>query len=134
MSAVGEIVITQQGDIVTILRAMREAAADLGFGVTESTEIVTAASELARNVYRYAHQGVMRWRRVEREGMSGLELRFEDNGPGIADVKLALQKGYTTGDGLGMGLPGVQCLMDELDIQTAVGKGATVTVRKWKRS
>jgi len=95
------IVITQEGDIVTILRAMRGAAADLGFGVTDSTRIVTAASELACDLYHYARRGVMCWRKVEREGMPGLELRFEDNGPGIPNVELALQKGYTTGDGLG---------------------------------
>jgi serine/threonine-protein kinase RsbT len=119
---------------VSARRAVREAATQLGFGVTDVTRIVTAASELARNVFKYAGQGVMRWRPLEEGRQRGIELRFEDHGPGIEDVGRALEEGYSTGGGLGMGLPGARRLMDEMEIHSAVGQGTTVTLRKWRRS
>jgi serine/threonine-protein kinase RsbT len=97
------------------------------------TRIVTAASELTRNIYRYAKSGVMRWRVLNRGTDTGLELTFEDQGPGIPDVERAMEPGFTTGNGLGMGLPGSRRLMDELTIESTVGKGTTVVVRKWLR-
>lgn len=93
--------------------------------------IVTAASELARNVFLYAGAGMLRWRALNADGNSGIELVFADSGPGIADVEQALVPGYSTGRGLGMGLPGAKRLMDEMELQTALGQGTTVTVRKW---
>lgn len=130
----GEIAIKTESDIVVARRTVREAATQVGFGVTDVTRIVTAASELARNVFKYAGEGVMRWRVVESDSRPGLELQFVDHGPGIPDVDLALQEGYSTGDGLGMGLPGAKRLMDELEIQSVVGQGTTVTLTKWRKN
>jgi len=131
-TAAGEVTIKTEGDIVAARRAVRELAVALGFGQTDVTRIVTAASELARNVYKYGGGGVMLWRRAEASGRVGVELSFVDQGPGIADVSLALQEGYSTGKGLGLGLPAAKRLMDELDIQSALGKGTTVTLKKWR--
>ena len=134
MTHEGQVSIKSESDIVLARREVREVATQIGFSVTDTTRIVTAASELARNIFKYAREGVMRWRRVEKEGSSGLELQFVDNGPGIEDINLAMQEGYSTSEGLGLGLPGVKRLMDEMDIQSAVGKGTTVTLKKWRKS
>lgn len=129
----GEVAIASEVDIVSARKAVREAAVKLGFGVTDVTRIVTAASELARNTFLYAGTGRMRWRRLSTSGKSAIELVFEDNGPGIADIASVMQDGYTSGGGLGMGLPGTKRLMDEMEISSEPGKGTTVTVRKWRR-
>lgn len=129
----GEVAINQEADIAIARRAIREVATKLGFGVTETARIVTAASELSRNVYKYAGAGVMQWRTLTNGETKGVELRFEDKGPGIADVNEAVREGYSTGGGLGMGLPGAKRLMDEMEIDSAMGKGTRVTVRKWCR-
>jgi len=129
----GEVKIQTEADIAVARRAVRDVASKIGFGVTEIARIVTAASELDRNVHKYAGSGVMRWNALSNGTSSGLELRFEDQGPGIADVNEALREGHTTGGGLGMGLPGAKRLMDEMEIASEVGKGTTVTVRKWRR-
>jgi len=129
----GEVPITGEGDIVIARRAVRGVAMELGFTHTDVARIVTAASELARNVFRYAEKGVMRWSSVQRGGRTAIELRFVDRGPGIADVQLALTEGYSTGGGLGMGLPGAKRLVDELEIESSAGQGTTVTLRKWRR-
>jgi serine/threonine-protein kinase RsbT len=105
----------------------------MGFGVTETTRIITAASELGRNVFKYAGKGVMHWRTLQKGDVSGVELRFEDHGPGIADLDAAMREGYSTGGSLGMGLPGAKKLMDEMDIRTSHGQGTTVVVRKWRK-
>lgn len=127
----GEVRVASEGDIVAARKAARDAAAQLGFGLTDVTRIVTAASELARNIYLYAGSGVMRWRHLESNGSAGLELTFADQGPGIPDVEQALQSGYSTGGGLGMGLPGAKRLLDEVEIQSEPGKGTTIIGRKW---
>ena len=132
--AEGEVSIETEGDIVAARRAVRDAAARAGFGVTDVTRIVTAASELARNTFQYAGKGLMHWRLVEDSGRQGLELRFVDQGPGIPDVNLAFQQGYSTGEGLGMGLPGTKRLMDEMEIQSQPGQGTTITVKKWRKT
>lgn len=119
--------------IVAALQTIRGAAGQLSFGLTDVTRIVTAASELARNVFVYAGSGKMRWHRVERPNEVGLEIAFEDHGPGIPDVDQALQVGYSTAGSLGMGLPGAKRLMDELQLTTEMGFGTTVIVRKWRR-
>jgi serine/threonine-protein kinase RsbT len=126
--------IADESDIVTVRKTVRDAAGQVGFGLTDVTRVVTAASELARNVYHYAGGGVMRWRTLEVSGRAGLELVFVDQGPGIPDVAQALQEGYSTANGMGMGLPGTQRLMDDFEIQSAVGQGTTVTVRKWRKT
>lgn len=127
----GEVSIRSEGDIVAARRTVREAVVGIGFGLTDVTRVVTAASELARNAYKYGGGGVMRWRRLEGNGRRGIELEFIDQGPGIPDVQLAMQQGYSTGKGLGLGLPAAQRLMDELEIRTTPGAGTTVTSRKW---
>jgi serine/threonine-protein kinase RsbT len=129
----GEVRIDSESDIVTARKIIRDAAMAMGFGVTDVTRIVTAASELTRNVFRYAGSGVMRWRTVNAGEVVGLELTFEDHGPGIPDIKRAMEMGYTTEGGLGLGLPGAKRLMDEMEIESEVGQGTRVTVKKWRR-
>ena len=122
----GEVRIESESDIVAARRIVRTTAMAMGFGVT-------AASELTRNVFRYAGSGVMRWRAVKDGEVAGLELTFEDQGPGIPDLKQALEVGYTTKGGLGLGLPGAKRLMDEMEIKSEVGQGTRVTVKKWRK-
>jgi serine/threonine-protein kinase RsbT len=130
----GAVPITGESDIVMARRIVRAAAVAIGFGVTDVTRIVTAASELTRNVFRYAGSGIMYWCKVDAGDRVGIELVFEDHGPGIPDIDKAMEVGYTTSGGLGLGLPGVKRLMDEMAIESAVGRGARVTVKKWRRS
>ena len=119
-------------DIVTARVAGREMAQEMGFGVIDQARVATAISELARNVVRYADGGEVVLREVAgKDGRRGIEVVVEDKGPGIEDVKLALRNGYSTGRGFGMGLPGTRRLMDEFEIETVVGEGTKVTVRKW---
>lgn len=129
----GTVPIDVEADIAVARRLVRDIAGQIGFGVTETTRIITAASELGRNVFKYAGKGVMHWRTLQKEDVSGVELRFEDHGPGIADLDAAMREGYSTGGSLGMGLPGAKRLMDEMDIRTSVGQGTTVVVRKWRQ-
>ena len=123
--------IDNEGDIVIVRKAVREISTGMGFSATDVTRIVTAASELARNVYHFARSGSLSWRTGNINGHQGVELVFVDCGPGIPDVVKALEMGYTTRKGLGLGLPGAKRLMDEMEIQSEVGKGTRVTVRKW---
>jgi serine/threonine-protein kinase RsbT len=124
--------IRDEGDIVAARRAVRDAAKKLGFGITDTTRIVTAASELARNIHRYARSGVMRGGRLDSEGRVGIELHFEDQGPGIANVELGLLNGFPKSGGLGIGLRGTKRLMDEMEIRTEPGRGTAITIRKWR--
>ncbi len=123
-----------EGDIVLARRTVREAANSMGFGITDTTRIVTAASELARNIVKYAGEGTMFVRFLQRDGATGLELEFADRGPGIADVSQAMAEGFSTTGGLGMGLPGARKLMDDLQIQSIVGEGTRIVIRKWRRT
>ena len=124
--------IQEEIDIVKARKKARELAEQQGFGLTDITRIVTAASELARNIFHYAKIGKMRWKILKRDNKTGLELIFEDNGPGIPDIEKAMEEGYSTGGGLGMGLPGTKRLMDQFLIESTVGKGTTVIIRKWR--
>lgn len=134
-TARGEVNILVESDIVVVRKTVREAANQLGFGITDVTRIVTAASELARNIVLYAGTGIMQWNAVSGSNeRSGIELSFIDRGPGIANIGLVMQEGYTSSGGLGMGLPGSKRLMDEMEIQSEVGKGTSITVRKWRRT
>ncbi len=128
-----ELPIRAETDIVVVRKAVREAATKLGFGITDVTRIITAASELARNTFVYAGSGVMRCRVLNRSDKVGIELIFEDHGPGIANIDQALQAGFTSGGGLGLGLPGAKRLMDELEIESEAGKGTKITVKKWRK-
>ena len=125
--------IKTEGDIVAARRTIRDAAAAIGFGQTDVARIVTASSELARNVFRYAGEGTMRWKGLAQSDRVGIEVVFADHGPGIPDIAMAMREGYSTGGGMGMGLPGAKRLMDEMEIQSAAGEGTRVTLRKWLR-
>ncbi len=129
----GEMSISSESDIVAVRRAIRDVATRLGFGITDVTRIITAASELARNIVLYAGSGTMRWQALDTLDSMGLEMVFEDRGPGIPDIALASQPGYSTSGGLGMGLPGARRLMDSMEIASEIGRGTKVTVSKWHR-
>lgn len=119
-------------DIVSARVEGRTLARDLGFGTIDQARIATAISELARNIVLYAPEGKVTIRAVlSDDGGTGIEVVCEDNGPGIANVELVMQDGYSTSSGLGMGLPGTKRLMDEFEIETKLGVGTRVTVRKW---
>jgi serine/threonine-protein kinase RsbT len=119
-------------DIVSARVEGRNLARELGFGTIDQARIATAISELARNVVLYAPEGKVTVRVVASDdGGQGIEVVCEDNGPGIANVELVMQDGYSTGSGLGMGLPGTKRLMDEFEIETQLGTGTRITVRKW---
>ena len=124
--------IRSSGDVVQVRQAVRTRAIALGFSLVDQTKIVTAASELARNTLDYGGGGTVRLETVENGARRGLRLSFEDQGPGIPDLDLALTDGYTTGTGLGLGLSGSKRLMTEFQIASRVGAGTRVTVTKWK--
>lgn len=130
----GNVLISAENDIVKVRKAVREVAISLDFGTTDVTRIVTAASELARNVFHYAGFGTLECRRINSGDSIGIELIFEDKGPGIPDIEQAMTMGYTTRGGLGLGLPGAKRLMDELEINSEAGKGTTVIIRKWRNA
>jgi serine/threonine-protein kinase RsbT len=120
-------------DVVKARQIVRSRAIDVGFSLVEQTKIVTAASELARNTVIYGGGGEMRIERVfEGPRRSGLRLTFEDQGPGIADIELALREGFTTGNGLGLGLSGARKLSHQFDIWSKPGEGTRVTITRWK--
>jgi serine/threonine-protein kinase RsbT len=119
-------------DIVRMRQAVREHAIAQGFSLVDQTKIVTAASELARNTLQHGGGGTCSIEPVENGFRRGLRLIFEDKGPGIADIKLALTDGYTSGNGMGLGLSGSKRLVNEFDIKSAVGEGTRVTIVKWK--
>lgn len=119
-------------DIVRARQSVRAWAVELGFSLVDQTKIVTAASELARNTIDYGGGGETRLQMLDNGGRLGLRIIFEDQGPGIADVELALRDGYTTGGGLGLGLSGARRLSNEFEIQTAPGKGTRITITRWK--
>ncbi|MFD9002479.1 anti-sigma regulatory factor [Streptomyces sp. NPDC059582] len=118
-------------DLVWVRQHVRQSAATLGFGLVEQTKLVTAASELARNTLVYGGGGQLTVHRVTRGRVPGLRLSFGDEGPGIVDVEQALRDGYTSGDGLGMGLGGARRLVHEFAIDSTPGAGTTVTVTSW---
>ena len=125
--------IERERDIVIARQKGRELAATAGFAGTDQTLIATAISEVARNIVVYAERGEILLRVLDDGARRGLLVVARDDGPGIVDVELALRDGYSTAKSLGLGLPGARRLMDELEIATEVGKGTTVTMRKWAR-
>jgi serine/threonine-protein kinase RsbT len=124
--------IKTQNDIVVVRQRVRSRATELGLSLIDQTKVVTAASELARNTLDYGKGGEVTLEIVQVGHRPGLRLTFEDHGPGIVDLKLALTDGYTTGGGLGMGLSGAKRLCNEFSIDSEPGKGTRVTVTKWK--
>jgi serine/threonine-protein kinase RsbT len=129
----GQVSINFESDIIVARRMAREIATALGFGMTDITRIVTAVSELARNIFLYAGTGVMSWRILKTNNKTGLELIFKDHGPGIPDINMVLQGGHSSGNGLGLGLKGAKTLMDEMQIKTKVGIGTEILIKKWRR-
>jgi serine/threonine-protein kinase RsbT len=125
--------IEHEGDIVTARQKGRELAAARGLSLTEQTLIATAISEVARNIVVYAQRGEVVLSEVEEEGRRGVMVVARDEGPGIANPALAMRDGFSTGNSLGMGLPGAKRLMDEFELSSAVGKGTTVVMKKWVR-
>jgi len=120
-------------DIVTARQSGRALAADLGFSPGNATLIATAISELARNILLYAGAGEILLAELDGAGRRGIRVVARDSGPGIADLQQALQDGFSTSRRLGLGLPGVRRLMDEFEIDTRLGLGTTVVVKKWAR-
>ncbi|MGY6022928.1 anti-sigma regulatory factor [Streptomyces spinosirectus] len=118
-------------DLVWVRQHVRQAAGRLGFGLVEQTKLVTAASELARNTLVHGGGGRMESSRATRGRAVGLRLTFSDTGPGIPDLERALSDGYTSGDGLGMGLGGAKRLVHEFSVESAPGEGTAVTVISW---
>lgn len=118
-------------DIVAARQSGRDLAIQLGFSLTDTTLIATAISEVARNITTYAGHGEIRCERIMDDGRQGMAVVAEDAGPGIADVDRALQDGFTTGQGMGLGLPGAKRLVDEFEIDSAPGRGTRVVMRKW---
>ena len=119
-------------DLAWVRQHVRQAATRVGFGLVDQTKLVTAASELARNTVVYGGGGGMRMEQIQEGIRLGLRLTFEDQGPGIPDVERALQDGYTTGGGLGLGLGGARRLVNEFAIHSVPGEGTRITVIKWK--
>jgi len=119
-------------DIVMARQAVRRMTQELGFSLVDQTKMVTAASELARNTVIHGHGGTMLWEMLNDTERKGLRLSFVDEGPGIANLSLAMTDGWTTGTGLGMGLTGSKRLVNEFDIESALGQGTRVTITRWK--
>jgi serine/threonine-protein kinase RsbT len=133
VAAETRVAIANEADIVTARQKGRELAVAGGFSMTEQTLIATAISEVARNIVEYAERGEIALSVVERNGRCGLVVVAEDHGPGIEDPSLAMRDGYSTGNSLGMGLPGAKRLMDEFNLDTGVGRGTIITMKKWAR-
>lgn len=119
-------------DVVLVRQLARNWSREMGFSLVDQTKIVTAASELARNTIEHGHGGTVRFQWLTRAGRDGLRMDFEDSGPGIPDLDLALRDGYTTGGGLGLGLSGSRRLMNDFEITSNVGKGTRVCVTRWR--
>ena len=119
-------------DVVRVRQIVRAHAVKAGFGLVDQTKIVTAASELARNTVDYGGGGTVSIENLEAEGRRGLRLVFEDHGPGIVDISLALKDGYTTGSGLGLGLGGARRLASEFHIDSTPGEGTRIVITRWR--
>lgn len=124
--------IQSSSDIVLVRQKVRTWAVQLGFSLVDQTKIVTAASELARNTVDYGKGGTIKLEALQQGIRKGLRLTFEDRGPGIPNIELALSDGYTTGGGFGLGLSGAKRLMHEFEIDSQVGKGTRVTITRWR--
>jgi len=131
-SETGAMPLRNEQDIVMCRQQVRKLAQQLKLSLVDQTKVVTAASELSRNTVVYGGGGQMRWELPEQGFRLGLRLHFEDQGPGIADLELAMTDGWTSGGGLGMGLSGSKRLVDDFDIRSSPGEGTCVTITKWK--
>ena len=127
-----ELKLAESMDVVRVRQTVRAWMVEEGFGLVDQTKMVTAASELARNAVDYAGGGVARLEQLVEGARVGLRITFTDHGPGIPDLELALTDGYTTGNGLGMGLGGSRRLVNEFAIKSSPGQGTVVTVTRWR--
>jgi serine/threonine-protein kinase RsbT len=132
VSSTGELPLRNEHDIVLGRQAVRRMAQELTFSLVDQTKMVTAASELARNALIYGGGGLVKWEMLEDGGRRGLRLTFQDQGPGIANIELALTDGWTSGKGLGLGLTGARRLVNEFELDSTPGVGTRVTVTRWK--
>ena len=128
----GSMLLVSEQDIVLCRQRVRALSQQLKFSLVDQTKMVTAASELSRNTVVYGLGGEMRWEIVTQGLKNGLRLTFEDRGPGIPDVELALTDGWTSGSGMGMGLSGSKRLVNEFDLHSLPGHGTRVTITRWK--
>ena len=128
------VAIRTDADVVTARQEARAMGAGLGFSSTDLTLLATAISEVARNITTYAGEGEVALRVLNHGGRKGIEVVASDKGPGIEDVELAMQDGYTTGNGLGLGLPGTRRLVDDFELDTEPGAGTRIRMVKWTRA
>lgn len=124
--------IVREIDVIPFRNRLKEYSIRIGMSLLNQTKIITAASEIARNMLKYANGGKVLIEVVSKGRENGIRLTFKDEGPGIKDIPQAMKDGFSTGKSLGLGLPGTKRLVSEFDIQSVVGKGTTVTVTKWK--
>lgn len=124
--------ITREVDVIPFRNRLKEYAIKIGMSLVNQTKIITAGSELARNMLKYAGGGKVTIEVVSKGRENGIRMVFADEGPGIKDISLAMKDGYSTAKSLGLGLPGTKRLVSEFNIESVVGKGTTVTVTKWK--
>ena len=128
----GSIPLRSEEDIVASRQKVRLLSQHLKFSLVDQTKMITAASELSRNTLIHGRGGAMRWELLDDGLRRGLRLHFEDEGPGIPDLKLALTDGWTSGSGMGLGLPGSKRLVHEFDLHTTPGAGTRVSITRWK--
>ena len=126
--------IQKEQDVVIFRNRVKEFAVKIGMSLLNQTKLITAASELVRNMLKYANGGMVLLEIISNNGKTGVRLVFEDKGPGIADIKMAMQDGFSTGKSLGLGLPGTKRLVNEFDIKSELGKGTTVSIIRWKNA
>jgi serine/threonine-protein kinase RsbT len=124
--------VRSERDIVSVRQTVRRWAEELRFGLVDQTKIVTAASEIARNTIKYGGGGEVKLEAINEDVRKGLRLTFEDQGPGIGDIEVALRDGYTTGEGLGLGLGGAKRLCNEFHVESNPGQGTRVMLARWK--
>jgi serine/threonine-protein kinase RsbT len=124
--------IQREPDVIFFRNKTREFAVKIGMSLVGQTKLITAASEIVRNMLRYANGGVATLEIIFHNNVKGVRLTFSDKGPGIRDVRQAMQDGFSTGKSLGLGLPGAKRLSNEFDIKSEVGQGTTVTITRWK--
>lgn len=124
--------VRSDSDVVAVRQQVRAWAVEIGFGLVDQTKLVTAASELARNALVYGGGGTARMELLNNGTRKGLKLTFEDHGPGIADIELAMRDGFSTGTGLGLGLSGAKRLSSEFEVHSVPGEGTRVTITRWK--
>ena len=124
--------IEKEQDVVPFRSRVKEYAVKIGMGLVNQTKLITAASELVRNMLKYAGGGQVLIEAINQGRENGIRLTFRDKGPGIPNIALAMKDGFSTGKSLGVGLPGAKRLVNEFDIKSIVGEGTTVTIIKWK--